>query len=29
METFSEVQSLGPCSEEAEAALTDEMMLSL
>ena len=29
METFSEVQSLGPCSEEAEAALTDEVMLSL
>jgi len=29
METFSEVKSLGPCSEEAEAALTDEVMLSL
>ena len=29
LETFSEVKSLGPCSEEAEAALTDEVMLSL
>ena len=29
METFTEVKSLGPCSEEAEAALTDEVMLSL
>ena len=29
METFTEVKSLGPCSEEAEAALTDEAMLSL
>ncbi len=29
METFSEVQSLGPCSEEAEAALRDEEMLAL
>ena len=29
METFTEVKSLGPCSEEAEAALTDAVMLSL
>ena len=29
MEMFSEVKSLGPCSEEAEAVLTDEVMLSL